>query len=110
MKNLLVYKTETGEGLRILSGRSNIERALSTLSEGESYCYTNSANVKVVVNPDGEIVEADKGEVLSPKRIKWLRRKAYQQEADPLFFKAQRGEATMEEYLTKVREIKERIK
>ena len=110
MKNLLVYKTKTGEGLRILSGKSNIEKALSALSEGESCCYTNSVNVKVVVNPDGEIVEVDKGEVLNPKRVKWLRRKAYQQEADPLFFKVQRGEAAMEDYLSKVKEIKKRIK
>lgn len=33
---------------------------------------------------------------------------AYQKESDPLFFKAQRGEATMEEWLAKVEEIKAR--
>lgn len=33
---------------------------------------------------------------------------AYQKESDPLFFKAQRGEATMEEWLAKVEEIKTR--
>jgi hypothetical protein len=33
---------------------------------------------------------------------------AYTIEADPLFFKAQRGEATMEEWQTKVAEIRER--
>jgi hypothetical protein len=38
------------------------------------------------------------------------RRYAYQMEADPLFFKAQRGEATMEEWLDKVAEIKSRFK
>lgn len=37
-----------------------------------------------------------------------LRRSAYQQESDPLFFKAQRGEATLEEWKTKVAEIKAR--
>lgn len=37
------------------------------------------------------------------------RRVAYQQEADPLFFKAQRGEATMDDWLAKVAEIKARI-
>jgi hypothetical protein len=36
------------------------------------------------------------------------RAQAYQQEADPLFFKAQRGEATMEDWLDKVQEIKNR--
>jgi hypothetical protein len=34
------------------------------------------------------------------------RKAAYQVEADPLFFKAQRGEATMEEWTAKVAEIK----
>jgi hypothetical protein len=37
-----------------------------------------------------------------------MRRRAYQQEADPLFFKWQRGEATKEEWLVKVAEIKSR--
>lgn len=37
------------------------------------------------------------------------RGRAYQKESDPLFFKAQRGEATMDEWLAKVAEIKARI-
>lgn len=36
------------------------------------------------------------------------RRAAYIAEADPLFFKAQRGEATKQEWLDKVAEIKTR--
>lgn len=34
---------------------------------------------------------------------------AYQQEADPIFFKWQRGEATKEEWLAKINEIKNRF-
>lgn len=34
---------------------------------------------------------------------------AYRDEADPLYFKAQRGESTMEEWLAKVAEIKARF-
>ena len=37
------------------------------------------------------------------------RRAAYENEADSLFFKAQRGEATMEEWQAKVAEIKARF-
>lgn len=37
-----------------------------------------------------------------------LRKTAYQEEADPIFFMAQRGEATMEEWTAKVAEIKAR--
>lgn len=36
------------------------------------------------------------------------RAQAYKQEADPIFFKSQRGEATQEEWLAKVEEIKAR--
>ena len=38
-----------------------------------------------------------------------LRATAYAQEADPLFFMAQRGEATLEEWQAKVAEIKARF-
>jgi len=38
-----------------------------------------------------------------------FRRAAYTEEADPLFFKAQRGEATMEEWRAKIDEIKIRF-
>lgn len=38
----------------------------------------------------------------------FLRRLMYQNEADPLFFKAQRGEATLDEWKAKVAEIKAR--
>ena len=41
------------------------------------------------------------------ERIK-QRKSDYENEADPLYFKAQRGEATMEEWLAKVDEIKNR--
>jgi len=39
---------------------------------------------------------------------KQLREAAYRSESDPLFFKAQRNEATMEEWVAKVNEIKTR--
>ena len=41
--------------------------------------------------------------------IKAKRARAYAKEADPLFFKAQRGEATMEEWSAKVTEIRDRL-
>lgn len=34
---------------------------------------------------------------------------AYREESDPLFFKAQRGEATQQEWLDKIQEIKNRF-
>jgi len=37
------------------------------------------------------------------------RKEAYREEADPLYFKWQRGEATQQDWLSKVAEIKERF-
>jgi hypothetical protein len=52
-------------------------------------------------------------EPLTPEQqdafISQQRQLAYQTESDPLFFKAQRGEATMEEWQAKVAEIKTRF-
>ena len=59
---------------------------------------------------DAEIeAEVARLTALEPARIATEnRRAAYITEADPLFFKAQRGEATMEEWQAKVAEIKAR--
>ena len=43
------------------------------------------------------------------KSIESQRAAAYRSEADPLFFKAQRGEATTDEWTAKVAEIKARF-
>lgn len=45
----------------------------------------------------------------TPQPTEALRRAAYAAEADPLFFKSQRGEATQAEWLAKVEEIKARF-
>lgn len=45
---------------------------------------------------------------LTVEQIAELRRKAYQEQADPLFFKQMRGEATEQEWLAKIQEIKTR--
>ena len=59
---------------------------------------------------DAEITaEVARLQELEPIRIAQANRHAaYIAEADPLFFKAQRGEATMEEWQDKVAEIKAR--
>jgi len=60
---------------------------------------------------DAEIdAEVARLTALEPARIaSENRRAAYIAEADPLFFKAQRGEATVEEWQEKVAEIKQRF-
>lgn len=43
------------------------------------------------------------------EQLRAARAEAYKAEADPLFFKAQRGEATLEEWLAVVADIKARF-
>jgi hypothetical protein len=46
---------------------------------------------------------------LENERIKNLRKRAYQEESDPLFFEYQRGDIEKSEWIAKVQEIKERF-
>ena len=56
-----------------------------------------------------EIAERSQPYVPTQQEQKANRASAYQLEADPLFFKAQRGEATTDEWTAKVAEIKARF-
>jgi hypothetical protein len=59
--------------------------------------------------PEGAVeVESLPPAVPTKEQQEQLRKWAYQQEADPLFFMSQRGEATVEEWQAKVAEIKAR--
>ena len=53
-----------------------------------------------------EIAAAIAASTPSLEQQQAARAEAYRVEADPIFFKAQRGEATMDEWLAKVAEIK----
>jgi len=55
-----------------------------------------------------EQVETEKKEA-ELQQVENNRRNAYRNEADPLFLKWQRGEATEQEWLDKIDEIKERF-
>lgn len=63
--------------------------------------FTVQVEPKTQEELDADIANADAA-------LKVARAEAYRTESDPLFFKAQRGEATMEEWLAKVDEIKAR--
>ena len=58
---------------------------------------------------DEEAAELTAPEPPAPQSTEALRRAAYEAEADPLFFKSQRGAATQAEWLAKVEEIKARF-
>jgi hypothetical protein len=53
-------------------------------------------------------VDPLKAAALKAEQAENSRKAAYTAEADPLFFKAQRGEATLQEWQDKIAEIKAR--
>lgn len=57
---------------------------------------------------ENEYTSEDFSSAPTLKQQQAARASAYSAEADPLFFKAQRGEATMDEWLALVAEIKTR--
>lgn len=59
-----------------------------------------------IVNLTDEQIAQKAGE--KDAALNAMRLSAYREESDPLFFRAQRGEATMDEWLAKVAEIKSR--
>ena len=56
-----------------------------------------------------EVAERSQPYVPTQQEQENNRASAYRSEADPLFFKAQRGEATTDEWIAKVAEIKARF-
>ena len=75
------------------------------LSEGQKAKFVDGA--WLVVDPD-PAPEPEPELPPTKERQEQMRMWAYQQEADPLFFMSQRGEATVEEWQAKVQEIKAR--
>ena len=53
-------------------------------------------------------IDPVKAATIAADKVEAARKAAYIAEADPLFFKAQRGEATVQEWQDKVAEIKTR--
>lgn len=90
----------------IASGISNAESIKAVVVPKE-----NMTQVSPVSDcPEGECpMEYMQKQMIENMTIPKYQRKAmYKLESDSIFFKAQRGEATMEEWVAKVNEIKER--
>lgn len=56
--------------------------------------------------PPPPIVDPEQQKILFNETQKNARAQAYRDESDPIYFKVQRGEANMQEWLDKVEEIK----
>jgi hypothetical protein len=103
---ILTYKKSTGEVRSVVSGKDNIKKTIANLPDGIDYKETTLNSPKGWYVVDGEEVKQEPEK--DPKQQRKLRRLAYQQEADPLFFKWQRGESSEAEYKEKILEIKRR--
>lgn len=87
--------------------------AVEITTEDHAALLDGQSNGKIIAaDANGRPVLQDPP-ALTPEQITAsvtaARAAAYIAESDPLFFKAQRGEATQEEWLAKVAEIKTRI-
>ena len=84
-----------------------------TLQDDGSGPYIREWNHATITQPtEAELASVDGAAYLAGvarKEAKENRASAYRLEADPLFFKAQRGEATTDEWTAKVAEIKARF-
>jgi hypothetical protein len=85
----------------VVDHTKNLTEELPNFIEGE---WTQ---VWVVADASQEEVDTRKADLNA--EAEYNRVNAYRNEADPLFFKAQRNEATMEEWIAKVNEIKIRF-
>lgn len=101
---------------RIIPEQRLAEFGVYPLHESDIPDFDSSTH-KVVeatpVNVDGtwtqawDVVELSADELAArAQEVEQSRRLAYQREADPLYFKWQRGEATQQEWLDKIAEIK----
>jgi hypothetical protein len=70
----------------------------------------DAAGNQVTINEAAVAAEIERlTPIKAVERVSQQRQQAYAVESDPLFFKAQRGEATMQEWEAKVAEIKARF-
>lgn len=82
-----------------------------TAEEHAALLAGQSAGKRIVSDAAGRPVLADPPPPAPPtvEELRAMRAAAYRDEADPLFFKAARGEASMEDWEAKVAEIRERF-
>jgi len=88
--------------------RPEVDSITQNLTEGTPALVDGVwTQIWVVSDATPEEIEQRKADQIA--NIQAERANAYREEADPLFFKAQREEATMEEWSAKVQEIRERF-
>ena len=85
---------------------NSVTTAPPNVGEDQFVVFNNGIwEVNTIPEPEPEPEPEPAPEPPTPKQ---LRQWAFQQEADPIFFQVQRGEALMSDWLTKVEEIRQR--
>lgn len=77
-------------------------------ADGSQDSFIHSDLIPISEQQALEIANQTK-EPLTSEQIKQIRQQMFEKEADPLFFKAQRGEVTMDQWLAKITEIRSRV-
>jgi hypothetical protein len=77
--------------------------------EGKQAKWEGAWVLEEIPQPDPEPEPTPPTPEEKAEMVRMQRQGAYQAEADPLFFKAQRGEATLQEWQDKIAEIKTRF-
>ena len=86
-----------------------IDEPAPTIPEGQRAKWNGQWVFEDIPQPEPEPEPEPPTEEEQAEIVRMNRQSAFQQEADPLYFKAQRGEATMQEWQAKVQEIKDRF-
>jgi hypothetical protein len=77
------------------------------IEAGDLYDAIIAGNYGPIAEP--QVIEGGFPVVYTPEEVTAMRLAAYQSESDPLYFKWQRGEATKQQWLDKIAEIKARF-
>ena len=100
------YSTVNEKVRMPIAGIESVEDVISLHAPLPFWRTEKAVTVVPPVGLSGVLAEVDGA---APLSVKELRLDAYVAEADPIFFKAQRGEATLEEWQSKIAEIRARF-
>lgn len=113
MKKIIQFDTWTAgpfDSVEVLADRyvcDQVDMQFSVVGQGQIVDVPDDFQTPEQIAAQKEAEQKQKEAFNANQKL--VRLRAYGQEADPLFFKAQRGEATMQEWEAKVEEIKQRF-
>jgi len=95
-------------GARLPYQGETVEQVVAMFAPVQEWRLRDLQVVVPGVGASGEITDAEPDPLPIEDQVRLARSAAYTAEADPIFFKWQRGEATEQEWLDKIEEIRAR--